>query len=429
MLYSEMNATERQEELARLRAEYESLCALGLKMDMSRGKPCPAQLDLSEGLLTAVTTNDACEEPGCPDLRNYGLPDGVPAMRQIFSELLGLPEEQLYSGGSSSLSLMFDTLMRCMVFGAGEGGEPWMTQAARYGELKFLCPCPGYDRHFAITEKLGFRLIPVPMRPTGPDMDQVEALVKDDPAIKGIWCVPKYSNPTGITFSNETVERLASMKTAAADFRIFWDNAYAFHDLYDNGGDTLADLFEAAERYGNADRVFLFASFSKVTMAGGSVSVFGASKANMAFAKKIIAKQTICTDKLNQLRHSRFFGNAEGVREHMKKHAAILRPKFEAVEQIFEGELAPCGIGSWTKPKGGYFISLDLPAGTAKRSYALCAEAGVKLTQVGATFPYGIDPLDSNLRIAPSYPDVDELRAAAKVLCVCARIAYLEKNS
>lgn len=427
MLYEKMNAAERQAELARLRAEYETLRALGLKLDMSRGKPCPAQLDLSEGLLTALTTNADCKDPSTGgDTRNYGMPDGVPALRQIFAELLGVPAEQLYLGCVSSLTLMFDTIMRCMVFGAGANSEPWSAQQARLGKLKFLCPCPGYDRHFAITETLGFELIPVPMLPTGPDMDAVEAIAAGDPAVKGIWCVPKYSNPTGLTYSAETVERLAKMETAAPDFRIFWDNAYAIHDLYEEG-DELADIFALAAKYGNEDRVFLFSSFSKVTYAGGSVSVFGASPANMAFARKIISKQTICADKVNQLRHLRFFGDAAGVRAHMKKHAAILRPKFEAVEAIFENELAPCGIGAWTKPKGGYFISLDLPEGTAKRTFALCGEAGVKLTQVGATFPYGIDPKDGNLRIAPSFPSPEELSAAAKVLCTCAKIAYLEK--
>ena len=408
------------EDLPALRREYENYKALSLKLDMSRGKPDKAQLSLSQGLLTALT-NDADTTVDGIDCRNYGAPDGIPGVKQLFADLLGLPVFSMFIGGGSSLEMMFDTVARLMLFGALPGMTPWGKQ----GEIRFLCPSPGYDRHFAICEAFGIRMIPVKMQKDGPDMDAVESLVKD-PSVKGIWCVPKYSNPTGVTFSDEVVRRFAALSPAAEDFRIFWDNAYAIHDLYDEG-ETLLNLYDELVKRGKADMLFEFASFSKVTYAGGSVSMMASGEKSIAYAKSIIAKQIICTDKINQLRHLRYFGNADNVRAHMKEHAAILRPKFEAVLKIFDEDLG--GVGVYTRPKGGYFISLDLPAGTAKRTYTLAAEAGVKLTSCGATFPYGVDPLDSNLRIAPSFPPIDELRTAAKVLCVCAKIAFLEKQT
>ena len=421
MIYKEATREELKNEFADLQERFEEYRILNLKLDMSRGKPAADQLSLSEGLLRAVVNNEDCTTENGLDARNYGGFDGIPEIKKLFSEVLGVPTGMLIIGGVSSLNMMYDTFSRNMLFGAGEGMEPWSK-----GKIRFLCPAPGYDRHFAVSECFGAELVAVPMLADGPDMDVVERLVKDDPTIKGIWCVPKYSNPTGATYSEETVRRLVSMPTAAPDFRIFWDNAYCIHDLYEEG-DTLAEIFSLAAKYGNEDRVYEFASFAKVTYCGGSVAVMATSPRNMAYAKKVLTKQFICHDKVNQLRHARFFGDLDGLKAHMKKHAEILRPKFEAVLEAFERKLTPCGIGSWSRPKGGYFISLDLPEGTAKRTYALCSELGVVLTPAGATFPYGKDPLDSNLRIAPSYPTPDELRAAAEVLCLCAKIAYCEK--
>ena len=421
MNYTIATKQELQNELAQLRLRFEEYKNLSLKLDMSRGKPAPDQMDLSEGLLTVVSKNEDCFSEQGMDVRNYGGFDGVTEIKALFSEILGVPADMLIIGGVSSLNLMYDTFARNMIFGAGEGMQPWGK-----GKIKFLCPCPGYDRHFGISEIFGAELIPVPMTEKGPDMDVVEALVKEDDAIKGIWCVPKYSNPTGITFDEETVRRLVSMPTAAPDFRIFWDNAYCIHDLYDKG-DELAEIFTLAKQYGNEDRVYEFASFAKVTYCGGSVAVMAMSKNNLAHAKKYLTKQFICHDKVNQLRHARFFGGMEGLKAHMKKHAEILGPKFECVIETFERSLGAHGIGSWSCPKGGYFISLDLLEGTAKRTHALCRELGVVLTPAGATFPYGSDPKDSNLRIAPSFPTPVELRGAAEVLCLCARIAACEK--
>ncbi|MBE6638960.1 MAG: aminotransferase class I/II-fold pyridoxal phosphate-dependent enzyme [Ruminococcaceae bacterium] len=422
MIYQNATKQELEKELLDLKDRFEEYKILNMKLDMSRGKPSGEQLDLSEGLLTTVTQNEQCVTENGLDARNYGGFDGIPEIKRLFSEVLGVPADMLMIGGVSSLNLMYDTFARNMIFGAGEGMQPWGK-----GPIRFLCPSPGYDRHFGVSECFGAELITVPMTDEGPDMDVVESLVKTDPSIKGIWCVPKYSNPTGVTYSEETVRRLVSMPTAAPDFRIFWDNAYGIHDLYDEG-DTLAEIFSLAKQYGNEDRVYEFASFAKVTYCGGSVSALAASPRNLAHAKKYLAKQFICHDKINQLRHARFFGDLEGLKAHMKKHAALLRPKFEAVIGAFERKLAVCGVGSWSRPRGGYFISLDLPEGTAKRTHALCTELGVVLTPAGATYPYGKDPHDSNLRIAPSYPTPEDLRSATEVLCLCAKIAACEKE-
>jgi DNA-binding transcriptional MocR family regulator len=386
---------------------------------MARGKPAPEQLDLSEKLQESLSGKDSVLDG--TDCRNYGVLKGLPQMISLFAELYELPADQIYVGGVSSLNLMFDTFARHMIFGAYKGATPWAAQ----GEIKILCPCPGYDRHFSISQCFGATLVPVTMTKNGPDMDQVEELVKD-PSVKGIWCVPKYSNPTGITFSDETVRRFAALTPAADDFRIFWDDAYELHDLYDDS-DKLLNLYTELEKTGKTDMAYIFASFSKVTYAGASVSMMASGKQNMDYAMGIISMQTIGNDKMNQLRHLRFFENAEAVKAHMKKQAELLRPKFEAVLEVFERELAPVGVGSWTSPRGGYFISLDLPEGTATKTYHRAKALGVVLTPVGATFPYGKDPRDSNLRIAPSFPTVEDLKTAAEILAVCAKITYLEK--
>ncbi len=420
MIYKTATRAELEKEYEVLKEKFEEYKTLGLKLDMSRGKPDSKQLSLSEDLLTVLHEDGQTNVEGA-DCRNYGLLEGLPAMRQLFSDLMEIPAENIYVGGPSSLEMMFDTFARHMLFGSYKGAEPW----CRCEKIKFLCPAPGYDRHFAIAQCFGAELVTVKMTPTGPDMDEVEEYVKD-PAVKGIWCVPKYSNPTGITFSEETVRRFASLEPAAKDFRIFWDNAYAVHDLYDET-EPLLNLYTELEKRGKENMAYIFSSFSKITYAGGSVSMMASGSENMAFSKSIVSKQTICNDKINQLRHLLYFKNAEGVYAHMKKHAAILRPKFEAVLEIFDRELTSAGIGSFTRPKGGYFISLNLPEGTAKRTYNLAKELGVTLTKVGDTFPYGIDPADSNLRIAPSFPEKEQLIKASEVLCLCAKMAAAEK--
>ena len=419
--YSEMTKDERHSELLNQHKIYSKLCSMGLALDMSRGKPDRDQLNLSEDMLGILSSSDQCILENGLDCRNYGLLDGIPGAKKIFSEILEVPTENLIVGGNSSLNIMYDTVARALIYGVLPEYDPWMKQ----GEVKFLCPSPGYDRHFGICQSLGIEMITVPMTKEGPDMDIVEKLVASDPLIKGIWCVPKYSNPTGITYSDETVRRMAALKTAAPDFRIFWDNAYAVHDIYEDG-DKLLNIKEEAEKAGNPDIVYIFCSTSKISFPGSGISAVAASKKNINYIKSIMTYQTIGCDKLNMLRHVLYFKNADGVREHMKKHAAILRPKFEAVLDIFEKELAPCDIAEWSKPKGGYFINFDMKNGSARRVFELAWDAGVRLTNVGATFPYGHDPNDSNLRIAPSFPPINELKTATEVLCCCVKIAALE---
>ena len=421
--FTQMSREELLSELENQKKIYEGYKAMSLKLDMSRGKPDTDQLNLTEDMLDILDSSEKCLLKNGLDCRNYGLLDGIPEAKQLFADLLDLPAENIIVGGNSSLNIMYDTVVRHMLYGASPEHIPWIKQE---GQIKFLCPCPGYDRHFAICESLGIEMINVPMTPQGPDMDIVEKLVASDPMIKGIWCVPKYSNPMGITYSDETVKRFARLKCAADDFRIFWDNAYVVHDIYDEG-DKLTNIVEEALKANNPHIVYVFTSTSKISFPGSGISALAASKFNIDYVKSIMASQTIGCDKLNMLRHILYFKNADGVKEHMKKHAALLRPKFEMVLSILDQQLSDKDIAEWTKPRGGYFISFDMKLGSAKRVYELAKECGVTLTNAGATFPYGKDPKDSNLRIAPSYPPISELDEAANVLCCCVKIAAIER--
>ncbi|XXY52817.1 aminotransferase class I/II-fold pyridoxal phosphate-dependent enzyme [Sorangium sp. So ce269] len=404
-----------------LEARYDAFEARGLKLDMTRGKPSSEQLDLANGMLALPDAGDLTASDGS-DTRNYGGLDGLPEMKAIFAELLEVPAAQVIVGGNSSLTMMHDAVVRALVHGVPDGNGAWSKQP----KVKFLCPSPGYDRHFAICEHHGIEMITVDLNDAGPDMAQVERLVAEDSAIKGMWCVPKYSNPTGTTYAPEVVRRLASMKTAAADFRLFWDNAYAVHDLYADG-DRLADIVSACQSAGNANRPLVFASTSKISFAGSGIAAMASSPANVADAKKHLGIQTIGPDKVNQLRHVRFFKDYKGLLSHMQRHAELLRPKFEAVTSIFERELGGKGIATWTTPRGGYFTSLDTLDGCAKEVVRLANKAGVKLTGAGATYPYGRDPRDRNIRIAPSLPPLDQIRVAMEVVAVCVQLASVRK--
>jgi DNA-binding transcriptional MocR family regulator len=415
------------ESLAQLRTQlqtrYDAFKAQGLKLDMTRGKPANAQLDLAQGLLTILGEKDYTAADGT-DTRNYGGLDGLPELKAIFGEFLSVPAAQVIIGGNSSLTMMHDTVVRALTHGVPGSPTPW----SKLSRVKFLCPSPGYDRHFGICEHFGIEMVVVELGKDGPNMDQVEELVSADASVKGMWCVPKYSNPTGTTYSDETVERLAKMKTAAPDFRIIWDNAYAVHHLYAEG-DPLKDILEAAQRAGNPNRPLVFASTSKISFAGAGVAAMAASPANVADAKKHLGLQTIGPDKVNQLRHVRFFKDFAGINAHMQRHAEILRPKFEAVTQIFERELGGKGIATWTKPRGGYFVSLDTLDGCATEVVRLANDAGVKLTGAGATFPYGKDPRDKNIRIAPSLPPLAQIQQAMEVVAVSVALASVKKLS
>ncbi len=420
--YAEMSREELQQLLAQLKEEYQRYQHMELQLDMSRGKPCREQLDLSMGMMDALYSGaDLTCEDGT-DCRNYGVLDGIYEAKVLLGDMMENHPDNIIIYGNSSLNVMYDTVARAMTHGI-MGGTPWCKQEG----IKFLCPVPGYDRHFAITEYFGIEMIPVPMSPTGPDMDLVEKLVSEDEKIKGIWCVPKYSNPQGYSYSNETVCRFARLKPAAKDFRIFWDNAYGIHHLYDINQDYLVEILAECKRAGNPDLVYKFASTSKITFPGSGIAALATSDNNLVDIKNQLRHQTIGHDKVNQLRHVRFFGDIHGMMEHMKKHADIIRPKFEAVEEIFEKNLGGLGIGEWTKPNGGYFISFDAMPGCAKAIVASALKAGVKLTGAGSTWPYGKDPQDSNIRIAPTYPPLEDLRTAAELFTLCVRIVSIKK--
>ena len=414
--YSELTPAEVEAEYRKVRAEYDALKAKNLQIDMSRGKPGSDQLCLSDGMNFVFDDGNYLCENGM-DARNYGMPDGIPECRRLFADLLGVRPEDVILGGNSSLQLMFDFIAQCLYTGCGF--TPW----AQQGKVRFLCPCPGYDRHFAMLEFFGIEMVNIDMLLTGPDMDQVEKAVKD-PSVKGMFVVPKYSNPLGITFSDETVRRIANLTPAAPDFRVIWDNAYLVHDLTDTP-DELLNIFDVLPNR-NRDMVVEVASTSKISYPGAGVSCIALSPANLQHIRERLSKQIISYDKVNMLRHTRYFKDVAGIREQMKKHAAILKPKFDAVLEGLERELGGLGVASWTKPNGGYFISLDVLACSATRVGVFCAEAGLKLTPVGATFPYRMDPHDRNIRIAPTYPTPEVLKQAVEVLTVSVRLACLE---
>ncbi len=418
--YTGLNAAQAKEMYAELERQYGEFQARNLNLDMSRGKPCPAQLDLSDALLEEASAGFKSESG--VDARNYGELAGLPEAKELFAELLGCKAESIVVAGNSSLNQMYDVISMGMHFGMADSEKPWSQVADR----KFLCPVPGYDRHFRVTEHFGFELMPVKMRADGPDMDEVERLAAADPAVKGIWCVPVFSNPSGAVYSDETVRRLASMQCAAPDFTVMFDNAYCVHSLYEEPS-VLPDLLAECEKAGHPNRAFLFASTSKITYSGAGVACVAAGKGSLDAYKKVLAVQTIGFDKVNQLLHARFLKNKAQVLEHMKKHAEILAPKFRLVDEVLTKELGGLGIAEWTKPRGGYFINFTAQPGTAKRIVALCAAANVKLTPAGAAFPYGVEPEDSQIRIAPSYPTCDELRTACELLCLCTKMAVLEQ--
>ncbi len=420
--YKELSREELLSLKAELEKQFEDVKGKGLKLDMSRGKPAPTQLDIAMGLLDVFHSEaDMLTEDGL-DTRNYGLVDGIPEAKRLMGEMMEVPAENVIVYGNASLPIMYDTVSRSMTHGV-LGSTPW----CKLDKVKFLCPVPGYDRHFKITEHFGIEMINIPMTPTGPDMDLVEKYVQEDASVKGIWCVPKYSNPQGISYSDETVKRFAALKPAAKDFRLYWDNAYTIHHLYEDKQDYILEILHECDKAGNPDMVYKFSSTSKVSFAGGGIAAMGASKANIEEAKKSMSAQTIGYDKINQLRHVRYFKNLDGMMAHMKKSADIIRPKFEAVLEALDRELGSLEIGSWTKPLGGYFISFDAMEGCAKAIVAKCKEAGVVLTAAGATFPYGKDPKDSNIRIAPSYPSLEELAAATDLFILCVKLVSVEK--
>ncbi len=420
--YQELSKAELLSLKEELEVAFEDVKGKGLKLDMSRGKPSPLQLDLGMGLMDAIGSDTTMVTESGIDVRNYGTLDGIPEAKQLMADIMGVSADKVIVCGNASLSIMYDTVSRCITHGV-LGNTPW----CKLDKIKFLCPAPGYDRHFAITKHFGIEMITIPMTSQGPDMDMVEKLVKEDASVKGIWCVPKYSNPQGYTYSDDTVRRFAALQPAAPDFRIFWDNAYAIHDLYEDDRDELLDIMTECEKAGNPDMVFQFCSTSKVSFAGAGIAAVASSAANLADMKKSMTIQTIGYDKVNQLRHVLYYKDINGIREHMKKHAESLRPKFQAVEQILAQELGGLGIGNWTNPKGGYFISFDAMEGCAKAIVAKCKEAGMVLTGAGATFPYGIDPKDSNIRIAPSFPSAEEMEKATHLFVLCVKLVSVEK--
>ncbi|NLL03653.1 MAG: aminotransferase class I/II-fold pyridoxal phosphate-dependent enzyme [Clostridiales bacterium] len=418
LMYKDLSFDELTQLENEIKKQYEDFKSQNLKLDMSRGKPCLEQLELSKGMLDTINSKSSLISKDGIDCLNYGGVDGLKETKEFFSQLLDVPFANVIVGGNSSLTMMFDYISQCYL--RGSGGKPW----GKMDKVKFLCPVPGYDRHFAICEYFGIEMVNVPMLSTGPDMDIVEELVKDD-AVKGMVCVPKYSNPTGVTYSDDTVKRLSAMETAS-DFRIIWDNAYCIHHLSSNH-DSLLDLLGECKNAGNPDRAIMVASLSKVTFPGSGVAVLAASENNIKMIKERLSVQTIGPDKINQIRHTEFFDGIDNVHKHMEKHAQIIAPRFDVVLKAFNKELRPHGIASWEEPNGGYFISLDVLDGCAKRVYELCKDAGVTLTECGATYPYGKDPFDRNIRIAPTFPSVEELEKATQLLCVCVKLASIEK--
>lgn len=405
-----------------LEASYEEKKALNLQLDMSRGKPSPSQLDVSLGLMDALNSNSVLKSEDGTDCRNYGVLDGIPEAKKLMADMMGTTADHVIIFGNASLTIMYDSISRSYTHGV-LGSTPW----CKLDKIKFLCPVPGYDRHFAITERFGVEMINVPMTQDGPDMDMVEELVANDDSIKGIWCVPKYSNPQGYCYSAETVRRFANLKPAAKDFRIYWDNAYVIHHLYEDNQVEIPDIISECEKAGNPNLVYEFASTSKVSFPGSGIAAMAASAENLADVKKQMTIQTIGYDKLNQLRHVAYFKNIDGLKAHMKKHADAMRPKFEAVLKVLDEELTGAEIGNWVKPLGGYFISFDAMEGCAKKIVAKCKEAGVTLTNAGATFPYGKDPKDSNIRIAPSFPTPEEMAVATDLFVLCVKLVSVEK--
>ena len=405
-----------------LEASYEEKKALNLQLDMSRGKPSPSQLDVSLGLMDALNSNSVLKSEDGTDCRNYGVLDGIPEAKKLMADMMGTTADHIIIFGNASLTIMYDSISRSYTHGV-LGSTPW----CKLDKVIFLCPVPGYDRHFAITERFGIEMINVPMTQDGPDMDMVEELVANDDSIKGIWCVPKYSNPQGYCYSDETVRRFANLKPAAKDFRIYWDNAYVIHHLYEDNQVEIPDIISECEKAGNPNLVYEFASTSKVSFPGSGIAAMAASAENLADVKKQMTIQTIGYDKLNQLRHVAYFKNIDGLKAHMKKHADAMRPKFEAVLKVLDEELTGAEIGSWVKPLGGYFISFDAMEGCAKKIVAKCKEAGVTLTNAGATFPYGKDPKDSNIRIAPSFPTPEEMAVATDLFVLCVKLVSVEK--
>ena len=422
--YAEMSKEELLKEKESLEQQFKEVEAKGLNLNMARGKPSEAQLHLSNGLMDVLNSDSYFNDETGTDCRNYGIGEGIPEAKRLMGAMSEVDPDDMIIFGNSSLNIMFDTVARSYSHGVC-GNTPW----CKLDNWKFLCPVPGYDRHFRITEFFGAEMINIPMTPDGPDMDLVEKYVNNDPSVKGIWCVPKYSNPQGYSYSDETVRRFAALTPAAPDFRIYWDNAYSIHHLYDDAAhqDVILEILDECRAAGHPDIVYKFISTSKVTFPGSGLAALASSKTNLDDIRKYMSVQTIGHDKLNQLRHVRFFGNMANMQAHMSRHAAILRPKFEAVEEIFEKELGGLGIGSWTKPNGGYFISFDSLDGCAKAIVAKCSDAGVKLTPAGATFPYGKDPHDSNIRIAPSFPPLEELKVAADVFTMAVKLVSIDK--
>ncbi len=420
--YSELSKEELVELKSELEAQYTKYQDMNLKLDMSRGKPSTAQLDLSVTLMDVLSSEADMKSVDGTDCRNYGVLDGIDEAKQLMADFNEVEKKNIIIYGNSSLNIMFDTIAHAMMFGIC-GNTPWGKQ----DKIKFLCPVPGYDRHFAITELMGIEMINIPMTENGPDMDMIEEYVNNDETVKGVWCVPKYSNPQGISYSDETIIRFANLKPAAKDFRLFWDNAYNVHHLYDDNQDEILEILTECEKVGSEDMVYKFTSTSKVTFSGSGIAALAASDANMADIKKMLTIQTIGHDKVNQLRHVRYFKDMDGIRAHMRKHADILRPKFEMVLEILEAELGGLEIGSWYNPKGGYFVAFDSMDNCAKAIVGKAKDAGVVMTNAGATYPYGKDPKDSNIRIAPSFPNVEELKQATELFVLCVKLVSVDK--